>query len=426
MDTVLPISILWDASHIWGLMVWRAVRALGMSCRLVSSSDITEGVLLGKRDGNCLKSSLLLAPGGNARHKARALGQAGREAVRDYVSRGGRYLGFCGGAGLALSHADSTEGLNICPWGRASRVYPLQHLISGHVRAHIYADANFSSPATRPLPVWWPGRFEAQGAGVAVLAVCDSPDKDFWIADLPLQRVPAHVFSAWQKAYGVDLSADFLAGEPLVISGDFGKGLYVLSYSHLETPQSPDANRWFACLLGELTGCPPKTDRVPAWDLRQRAVPCARTNALLGKALQKSYDLLRLAVEQYLFFERAPWLWGWRAGLPGAACNHLHAALYTALAIRPTDAALDCWDRKSFFELSSLFFTGAQEYLWACRLSGALASTLPNAVDDHNLAEKRDALFGHPMHGGGVVEQLLVILEKYLYLAQDANEEYLL
>ncbi|MDR2819764.1 MAG: hypothetical protein LBB60_04460 [Desulfovibrio sp.] len=414
MDAAQSICILWDASHIWGLMAWRAVRALGLPCRLVKASDIAEGALLGKPGAKGQKSPLLLVPGGNARRKSLALGAAGRKAVRDYVASGGRYLGFCGGAGLALTHADAEDGLNICPWGRAVPAERLQHLISGHVRAHVPA----RTPAGKvlSLPVWWPGRFEPKGDDVRVLAVCDAPDNDFWIADLPLQRIPAHVFAAWQEVYGVDLSADFLTGEPLVISGDFGKGRYVLSYSHLETPQSADANRWLGHLLCELTGHAPKTAIVPAWDLRKPGL--GGVCAPLAEAVQKSHALLRLAVEHYLFFERAPWFWGWRAGLPGAVCNHLHAALCTAAALASAPPACRKDDQQRFLELSFLFFSGAEKYLLACRLAGALASTLPGVVDNQELAGQRDAYFGHPMHGGGIVEELLTILEEFLYLSQ--------
>ena len=33
-----PVCILWDASHIWGLMVWRALCALGLKLSLALRS----------------------------------------------------------------------------------------------------------------------------------------------------------------------------------------------------------------------------------------------------------------------------------------------------------------------------------------------------------------------------------------------------
>mgnify|MGYP002597151385 CR=1 FL=1 len=83
MFAAQPICILWDASHIWGLMAWRAVRALGLPCRLVKGQEIAEGAYLGKPGGVSPNGGpqqsgagvrLLLVPGGNARLKAAALG----------------------------------------------------------------------------------------------------------------------------------------------------------------------------------------------------------------------------------------------------------------------------------------------------------------------------------------------------------------
>ena len=157
MSAALPICILWDASHIWGLMAWRAVRALGLPCRLVKGKEIAEGAYLGKpgksapcgaASANGENTALLLVPGGNARLKAAALGDAGRETVRSWVAAGGNYLGFCGGAGLALTHPNLAHGLHLCPWSRAAYPERLYHLISGHVRAHVTQNAPFSPQMT--------------------------------------------------------------------------------------------------------------------------------------------------------------------------------------------------------------------------------------------------------------------------------------
>ncbi|MFQ8890615.1 MAG: BPL-N domain-containing protein [Bilophila wadsworthia] len=92
------IAIFWDASQLWGLLVWRAAEAFGLPYRLVKAKEIAQGALSDK-------TSLLIVPGGTARHKSAALGEKGREAVRAWVRGGGRYVGFCGGAGLGLSDA---------------------------------------------------------------------------------------------------------------------------------------------------------------------------------------------------------------------------------------------------------------------------------------------------------------------------------
>ena len=71
MPAVAPIHILWDSAHIWGLMAWRAVRALGLPCRLVKGQEIAEGAFLRKPGPG--EAALLLVPGGNARLKAQVI-----------------------------------------------------------------------------------------------------------------------------------------------------------------------------------------------------------------------------------------------------------------------------------------------------------------------------------------------------------------
>ena len=126
------IAIFWDASQLWGLLVWRAAEAFGLPYRLVKAKEIAQGALSDK-------TSLLLVPGGTARHKSAALGEKGREAVRAWVRGGGRYVGFCGGAGLGLSDAadpvrtaEIGKGLCLCPWHRAEIGERVQHFVSGH------------------------------------------------------------------------------------------------------------------------------------------------------------------------------------------------------------------------------------------------------------------------------------------------------
>lgn len=428
MQSAQPVYVLWDASHIWGLMAWRALRGMGLPCRLVKGKEIADGVLLGKpgKDASA-RPALLLVPGGSARHKALALGERGREAIRHWLAAGGAYLGFCGGAGLALSHRQPDEGLNICPWTRASYPQRLLHLISGHVRVQAADTGELAPPAPRgealSLPVWWPGRF-APGAGdsVRVLAAYARPDVDFWLADLPLQSIPPHVFEAWQALYGVDLSADFIIDQPVVVSGAYGKGRYVLSYSHLETPQSPDANAWLALLLRRLAGLEASGQEVPGWDVGHVASGWEdhRAAAPLLESLRRIRALLDMAVEHHLFFQRTPWLWGWRSGLPGSACNNLHVALATAAQLSPPPQALAWWAecRDRFRSLSDVFSAGAEGYLLACRLSDTLSPSLPDAVCKRGLDYQREALFGHPMQGGGLVGDLLEIVEELVYRSQ--------
>lgn len=413
-----PIAVLWDESHIWGLMALRALRVLDFPVRLLKGSDIAQGALFRKQGtGRGPAVSLLVVPGGSARLKAEGLGQEGQQAIRDFVSAGGRYLGFCGGAGLALSHS---KGLGLCPWGRASYPERILHLISGHVRAttnpSIYTPAWADSEAS--LPVWWPGRFGNSGGDVDVLARYKAPDSDFWISDLPLSSVPSHAFKDWLTQYGVNLSADFLTSSELVVHGGCGKGEYLLSYSHLETPDSPQANEWLCRILSLFTGAHVQERTVPPWDLSAVPASAAAAQSGVNAAFADMRGIMDLAVEHRLFFRRTSWLTGWKPGLPGIMCNNLLASLHEALALPPTQEALAFWETRSgeFTALCSDFFAGAEGYLLAARLAETLRPTMPGTVDTETLLRERDRVFGHPMGGGGVIGSMQSLIDEYIYL----------
>ncbi|MDO5536291.1 MAG: BPL-N domain-containing protein [Desulfovibrionaceae bacterium] len=412
-----PIAMLWDSSHIWGFMSLRALQSLGFPVRLLKGRDIAQGALFRKTEGT-EPCRLLVVPGGSAGLKREALGDAGVAAVREFIRKGGRYLGFCGGAGLALSHS---RGLGLCPWIRADYPQRILHLVSGYTLAEpCPGDMTPDWQGRRPsLPVWWPGRFSNSGGDVDVLARYHSPDRNFWIADIALETVPVHVFGEWNKLYGVNLTGDFLAGTELMVRGEHGEGTYVLSYSHLETPDSPDANAWLAHILERLTGARVERSLVPAWDM---TAPLAALRdglpASLRTLAEGTRELIGLGTEHRLFFPRTSWLMGWKPGVPGSLCNNLMACVSMACSLEPNEAALSWWSGKEaeLRELSGGFFVGAEGYLLAARLADTLLGIMPAAVDRKSLAHERDRLFGHPMLGRGLLGDLIKIIEEYIYL----------
>lgn len=429
------LYILWDEAHIWGLIAWRAVRAMALPYQLVKGKDIAHGVLSGK------SPALLLVPGGSARLKAASLGAKGRKAIAEYVAAGGHYLGICGGAGLGLSDAD---GLGLCPWKRAAYTDRLQHLVSGHVLAHCAPNA-LSPPASLPLaasaapagggkdiplPVWWPGRFDPQqGSAVTVLATYKNPalkdaenfaesTADLWVADLSLASLPPTIFSEWQSLYGIHIQPDFLCGQPCVIHGSHGAGSYTLSYSHLETPDSPAANAWLAHLLHRIAGFPLSSRTIPPWPIEAQIPlwPCNDDTRPLWEARAALRHIMELGLAHGLLFRRTEWLWGWRAGIPGAALNNVYAALCTALALSPSPEALCYWHsrREAFCRALETFTQGVQGYLLAERLATTLADS--NVVDRRGLKEQRTSLFGPPMSGGGLYKELLDVVDELIFL----------
>lgn len=404
------IGILWDDSHIWGLMALRAIAALGFAPQLLKAEYIARNGLHG--NGHIM----LVAPGGRARAKAKALGEAGLENIRAFVAGGGMYLGFCGGAGLALTPKGGESGLALCPWQRG--IYPkrLLHLISGDLLASVHLAAHpRGGSVLAPLPVWWPGKFAPlPGAPVATLAQSLGAGEDFWLADIRADHVPPRVRKAWREDQGLGL--DYLVGQPLVIEGGYGKGRYILSYSHLETPQSSFANAWLAALLGEGCERDAKTSLVPAWMAGQAEGNfCPRGSELpvmMEKFLGRMEELFRLGSELRLFFRRSSWLYGWRAGFAGLGCNSLRLGLAHLAQNRPTNEANIFWERHkaNFLRAAEEFFERAEAALWNLRLERTLAAK------PGSLAGDATAIFGHPMSGGGLIGALLDVVYELIYL----------
>ena len=416
------IHIYWDESHFWGLLVTRALSAWGIPHRLVRGSEIADGALSGKL-GEVPK--LLIAPGGRAKGKADRLGPRGMEAVDRFVQDGGTYLGFCGGTGLALS---GPNGLGLSPWTRRGYKNRLHHLLSGHMEAEL----NTASPlvpdtlSSALLPVWWPGRFAPVDDSVTVLARYGAPGPDFWVADLNLATLPEGTMTDWENLYGISLRPDFMQGLPCVTANDFGAGRVILSYAHLETPASRQANAWLLHILGEVLGEPLGDAPLPAWDVSAR--PAAwKDDVLPGRPHRPGddhRDRLR-PLSPVLAQPLAARLAARR--IPGAGINSLYSLVCESLAVEPCDEALAFWKdhRDRFRVLMTLLVNGLTGYLLAERLSMTVFHSDPDAVSAEGLREQRRALFGLPTEPGGIHSDLVGMLEElYWRLSPTGNRNH--
>ncbi len=403
------IHIYWDESHFWGLLVTRALSAWGIPHRLVRGHEIADGVLAGN-DGEAPK--LLIVPGGRAKGKADRLGVRGMDAICEFVDQGGTYLGFCGGTGLALT---GHYGLGLSPWTRKGYKNRLHHFLSGHVEAELNTDDplvpdNLNGAAM--LPVWWPGRFDAVDDSVTVLARYGKPGPDFWVADLHLSTLPKGTMTDWENLYGIHLRPDFMEGLPCLTANDFGQGRVILSYAHLETPASPQANSWLEHILAEVLGEPLDNGPIPAWDVGSR--PVVWEDPALMDARAAMETIIATGTDHFLLFWRNPWLLGWRRGIPGAGINSLYSLICESLANEPDDDTLAFWKRNSdkFKVLMQLLTNGLSGYLLAERLSMTVFHSDPDAVSKEGLKEQRRALFGIPPNPGGIHADLVALLEE--------------
>lgn len=406
------ICLLWDESLFWGVMLFRALQDLGLPCKILRSSQIRRGALQRYKPG------VLLVPGGWASRKAWSLGRRGRQAIREYVQEKGVYFGLCGGAGLALQ--DQVPGLNLCSWGRKPMDQRLPNC-SGHIRLQPETGAGLLQKLgvePIPAPVWWPSQFAPDNqARVQVLARYLEPDQDFWVADLPLQDLDPGTLHSWQMHYSINLEPRLLHLEPAIIQGCYGRGRFLLSYVHLESPQSKPANIWLQKILAHF--CPDlpalQYRTIAQWDLQnvQKIWP----EPVLLRAWQDALQLVDLGRENFLLCWRKPWLLGWRRAVPGFALNTVLALLAQALQNPAGTQSKTFWTqhKHSLQALLQSFCQLYTDYLLKERLHLARQSRAPQPGGSRGLQQQRELLTGPFPGQSGLFGRLANLLQELLW-----------
>ncbi len=400
-----PIALYWEHSHIWGFLVWHSLSSLSIPFKLVTAKDICTQEL---------DFSLLIVPGGSARLKASSLGARGQEKIRDFVVKGGKYLGFCGGAGFALS---SKEGLGLCAWKRSTISDRLLHHISGHL--YVNPSANPLIPllekAKMLVPVWFPGRFAAEDTkDIEILLRYIKPSSDFYMSDLPITLFNEEYQQESIDLYGASLDPK-VADEPVAIQGKYGEGEYILSYAHLETPASPFANQLYFNILSHFTSLPIIEKIVP--NLELDSLDVLWEDKILDKACLELQNLMKLALELNMLFNRTSWLDGWKQGMQGVQFANLKMALFILRSIEPNKAMQEKWnqEKEDFSLLFSLFIHAARSWLYSKRL----CQSMPHLISESMLKDQQERLFGKAMEFGGICNELVIKLEEVFLLQRD-------
>ncbi|RJQ47443.1 MAG: hypothetical protein C4534_01025 [Gaiellales bacterium] len=445
MEGNAKVAIFWDESFLWGLIAYDTFRQLGVSFDLLSSGDIRDGALEGR--------AVLFVPGGWASDKIVALGDTGRDAIRDYVAGGGSYLGFCGGAGLALSHE---SGLGLAAFGRVPTIERLPSFSGRIVLERTESNhpmwAGVGDGAA--FHAWWPGQFAIEdGSGAEVLARYAQPLADSYVTDLPVG--PAYDWKKWEEAYGINLDPERIIGEPAVVETRFGDGRVVLSYLHFETPGDMDGNRVLANLLDYLAGSQ-RSDgsgsslaasvpgepaaatagdgiaRVAGGEAGARAPAGQEASAGAGTSILLPPDLvgpgprtgahsialelaaamdafIELGRRNFLWYRREPWLLQWRRGMRGIEYSTLAAMLGQIARLVPEDDGQEDALLEDLQELRARvlpFLEGARRLIILERFAMTAGPISPLKTDDDGIAELRGRLFSTSKRCGGEYEQI--------------------
>ncbi|MFW6415624.1 MAG: BPL-N domain-containing protein [Thermodesulfobacteriota bacterium] len=424
-----PVYLLWDESHFWGVMLWRALRYLQIPFATCRSSEIKQGILA------AAPAEVLLVPGGFASAKARSLGESGCREISRFVENKGVYLGFCGGAGLALNNYP-WPGLELCHWTRKAAAQRLPNC-SGHINVHPGPCASSIPQTLNPplsVPIWWPSQFEpAKNSGIDILATYKEPDTDFWVGDIPLNSTNRELISNWEDLYNINLDPELLRDEPCMISGSFGQGSFLLSYLHLETPNSFAANLWLYNLLRDRgateTGPGNGPDRIapeqcliPEWDLK--SIPQSWKDPYLLQAFNILLQLIRIGEENFLFCWRKPWLLGWRRGIPGFALNSLLSMLHQVMEIEPGEEAHKYWreNRDLFLDMLKRFEFLYQRYMIQKRLQLARDTRSSSQDPTSEMQDIKRQLTGSSKQEENLYKGITTVLQELVWLQISSME----
>ncbi len=444
-----PVAVLWTQSLLWGLLCVDTLAVLEVPFRLVSASEIC---------GGCLDAfRILIVPGGWAAHKVRSLGETGRLKIDGFIEEGGSYVGFCGGAGLALS---SPPALYLTPIRRM----PLsERLPSASGEIHICGALSHPAweniPARIPVSVWWPSQFLLDtGCQTACLASYADPGVGFQVADLRACDIDKS--AGWQEleeAYGINLDPERIKGHPAIIEIEKGKGRLVLSYAHLETPGDSWGNRLFLNILNYLSdvscvsalctenifarkacSCNPgqgceksvngslltrgaKRGPLPITRQERSAAPSG-----ISVAEQAAADLISFGEANMLWNWRNPWLLNWRRGLRGLEYGTLHIALcYMAdleqkltaesSGLEPAAFCANWPERTKDLEEKTLEFCAlAKRLLFEEKIAAGMGSVSKIGKVNEKVDLLRNTLFGKKMNHGGLCGALFDLIDPML------------
>jgi len=421
------VALLWDESFLWGIMATRALRKIGVPFDIVTAREIVGGRL--DRYG------VLFVPGGWAGDKSRALGAEGREKVDRFVRRGGRFIGFCGGAGLAL---DVEEGLALVPVRRMPTAERIPNF-SGKIRVR---PSDAQHPLWRKMSapysfyVWWPGQFLLDPEGedrVRVVAGYGEPEDDFYVADLKAADLAAasESWESWETFYGIRMNPARLMGEPAMLEGEYGRGKVFLSYLHLDTPDDPAGLQAFCNLLTRWAV--PGKDLPGPQDEDPQDVRWVRVHQ---EALQL-FDLLERSGEElfemgrrnYLWFRRKPYMLQWRRGVRGMEygivmmmVRELRQRFYRLRGSGRMLKVPDGMEVETEFDrlrpLAAAFFRQAERLLLLERFAISKGAKLHHLrTDDPGIGRLREVLFSGNRRFGGLFKELIDSLDGLLLAA---------
>ncbi len=399
------VAFLWDESFLWGLMAHKALKGLRLPFDLVTAEEIQAGGLAGYR--------MLFVPGGWASNKGKKLGEAGIRAIQDFVSGGGSYLGFCGGAGLATGAKGGMGLLNVMRRPTSERVPSF----SGRIELNISEHPIWKGLAVPIFHAWWPSQFIVGDNGVNVLATYGAALPDAFSSDLNVGDTEA--CGGWKKfedIYRINLDPRRLVKEPSIIEGTYGKGKVILSLIHFDTPGDLNGEQALVNLWEYLAG---ERAEAEAQNYNKKSFSHDPVGAIHELPLQNlCSDLIALGERNFLWFWRTPMLLQWRRGVRGFEYNTLYIMMKEILelmASREAGAASYVPALGKIKELLVPFIEKAERLLVLERHAMQDGHITYERCDDDEIRAIRLVLFSDSKSYGGMFKALIDEVDTLLF-----------
>jgi len=385
-------AFLWDESFLWGIMAYKALNALGLSFDLIRAEDIKRGELD--------KYGMLFVPGGWASNKSKALGEAGRRAVQDFVADGGNYLGFCGGAGLATKAEGGIGLLNVKRRPTKERVPSF----SGRIELNLYKHPIWLNQDSNVFHAWWPSQFVVEDKEIKALASYGKALPDSFSSDLNVGDVKAN--GGWktlEDIYQINLDPARLIDEPAIIEGGYGRGKVILSLIHFDTPDDINGAAVLKNLWTYLGG---SQDSVEG-----RSLGSAEKNSKLISELEREVNkLITFGERNFLWFWRNPMLLQWRRGIRGLEYNTIYIMIKEI--IRENSAGNDI---KRIREMLVPFIEKAKKLLLLERQAMQKGHITYEKCEDVEIRGIRSELFSDTKSHGGMFKELIDKVDESLF-----------
>jgi hypothetical protein len=471
MKTKNKVAFLWDESFLWGLMAYKALRSNNLPFEFIRPDDIKNG---------CLKNyKMLFVPGGWASNKMKTLGEKGISEIKNFVDKGGNYLGFCGGAGLAT--LDGIGLLDIKRVPTKQRVPSFSGKIHLNINEHPIWDGlhdrtaaqqnssaaeqqqnmenntllnkNYCSTALllycseNIFHAWWPSQFLTPSippldkggnrGGIKILATYGDAFSDSFSSDLNVGDVEAN--GSWpelEDIYKINLNPQRLKGTPAVVEGSFGRGKVILSLIHFDTPDDTNGARVLKNLWKYLAGQNNRTAEqqnsrtTEQQNIKGKIIPyenyCSTALLLYCTEIESAVDdLISLGTRNFLWFWRNPMLLQWRRGVRGLEYCTLHTMIKEMTEIirkQNTEYRMQNTDLEKIKELLIPFTEKAklllilERYAMQNRHITPLSSRLIRGGEhDLKMQEMRIELFGNSKSHGGLFKELIDTIDDVLY-----------